>query len=106
MFGGCPMRLLIKSSLMLSLFLLPKGALAAQHGRVFSRLTETGSVNFRDYKNYYSAKSLAILGLGSEAGGLLDKTPAGRKLREWYQDSQGEILPTISAKMRNALGAG
>ena len=88
MFGGRPMRLLITGFLRLSLFLLPKGALAAQHGRVFSRLTETGSVNFRDHKDHYSTKTLAILGLGSEAGGALDKTTAGRKLREWYQDSQ------------------
>jgi hypothetical protein len=76
------MRLLIKGFLRLSPFLLPKGALADQHGRVFSRLTETGSVNFRDSKNYYSTESPAILGLGSEAGGLPDQTPAGRKLRE------------------------
>ena len=81
------MKSLILNLLALSLFLLPKGALAAQDVQISSWLTETGSVIFQDYKNYYSTKNLAMLGLGLGVGGALANTSADREVREWYQDS-------------------
>jgi len=81
------MKSIIVSFLALSLFLFPKVAPAAQDGRISSWLTETGSVVFQDYKNYYSPKNLAMLGLGLGVGGALANTSADREVREWYQDS-------------------
>ncbi len=94
------------SLLALSLFLFPKVAPAAQDSRISSWLAETGNVVFQDYKNYYSPKNLAMLGLGLGVGGALANTSADREVREWYQDSVRSQTTDDVSKGLEYLGEG
>ncbi len=77
---------LLVNFLAVTLFLFPKVAPAAEDGRISSLLSEAGCLVLEDYKNYYSPKNLAMLGLGLGASAALANTNADGEVREWYQD--------------------
>lgn len=88
------------------LFLFEERALAEAGRGGPSWPAETTDNIFQDYRNFYSGRGMAMLGIGATMAGGLANTEADREFREWYQDSLRSEITDDLAQGTEYLGRG